>query len=338
MGSPLAPILANLFMGHYEKIWIENYKNTKPEFYRRYVDDVFCLFENKSQAIDFFHFINNQHENIKFTFEEEENNKLPFLDILIEKSDNKVKTSVYHKPTYTGLLTNFNSFVPFQYKLGLIRTLIDRTFRINNNWFSFDTDVKNLTKVLGRNCFPMLLINKVLKNYLHKQYTKNNNTESANDIDLRYFKLPYIGKHSIVLKQRIKDVMKKFCKNIDARLVFTTSKIKDSFSAKDKFNSFDHISKVIYKFVCASCADSYIGETERHLSKRIKEHCSDKNSHVFKHLNASEACKNAYNNNCFFVLDHADTKHQLRIKEGMYIKWEQPVLNKQLYFYDTSIF
>ena len=37
MGSPLGPVLANTFMGHHEKIWIQNYKGDKPEIYKRYV-------------------------------------------------------------------------------------------------------------------------------------------------------------------------------------------------------------------------------------------------------------------------------------------------------------
>ena len=56
MGSPLAPVLANLFMGHHEKICLE----------RRYVDDTFCLFHSEQDAIAFFDYINSQHPNIRF--------------------------------------------------------------------------------------------------------------------------------------------------------------------------------------------------------------------------------------------------------------------------------
>ena len=44
MGSPLGPVLANLFMGHFEGKWLENYKQDKPSFYNRFVDDIFCIF------------------------------------------------------------------------------------------------------------------------------------------------------------------------------------------------------------------------------------------------------------------------------------------------------
>ena len=339
MGSPLAPILANLFMGHHERRWIETFVGDKPRVYKRYVDDIFCLFDNKTQAMVFYHYINNQHLNIKFTFEEEDNNRLPFLDVLIDNNGQKITTSVFHKSTYTGLLTSYNSFVPLQYKIGLIRTLLDRTFRINNNWFSFDLDLKDLTRVLGRNYFPMWLIDKTVKGYLNKHFDKKvESVEEELNIDIRYFKLPFIGKYSDTFKIKLNDMIKKYCKNIDVKLIFTTCKLKDSFSCKDSLTSFSHTSKVIYKFVCANCNVSYIGETERNLSTRIKEHYKDKNSHVFKHVNASLACKNACNDDCFSVLDRASTKFQLRIKEGLYIKWEQPVLNKQLYCYNSQLF
>ena len=83
MGSPLAPVLANLFMGHHEKIWLDNYGNSKPLEYKRYVDDIFCLFNNEEEAHMFLEYLNKQHPNIKFTPEPENNGKLPFLDINI---------------------------------------------------------------------------------------------------------------------------------------------------------------------------------------------------------------------------------------------------------------
>ena len=107
MGSPLAPIFANLFMGHHEEQWLECYLGKKPLLYWRYVDDIFCVFERKEQVIDFHDYIDSRHPNIKFTFEEHIEGRLPFLDILIEANENIVKTSVFQKPTYTGLLTNF---------------------------------------------------------------------------------------------------------------------------------------------------------------------------------------------------------------------------------------
>ena len=130
-------MLANFFMGHYEKLWLNNYTGPKVLYYRRYVDDIICCFRNSNDARLFFEYLNSCHPNIKFTMETEERGQLPFLDVLLSKqsvSDRQGSfiTSVYRKKTFTGLLTNYFSFTPFKYKLGLIKTLIDRAYKINN--------------------------------------------------------------------------------------------------------------------------------------------------------------------------------------------------------------
>ena len=79
MGSPLAPVLANLVLGRYENIWLNKYQGPTVHFYRRYVDDTFCLFNTEHDAISFFDFINSQHPSIKFTMEKETNKVLAFL-------------------------------------------------------------------------------------------------------------------------------------------------------------------------------------------------------------------------------------------------------------------
>ena len=164
MGSPLAPVLANFFMGHYEKLRLNNYTGPKVLYYCRYVDDIICCFKNSNDARLFFEYLNSCHPNIKFTMEKEKG-QLPFLDVLLSKqsaSDHQGSfiTSVYRKKTYTGLLTNYFSFTPFKYKLGLLKTLIDRAYKINNTTQGFHNDIKNLSEILKRNMFPKWLIDK----------------------------------------------------------------------------------------------------------------------------------------------------------------------------------
>ena len=51
MGSPLGPALANVFMCHFENIWLENCpSHFKPIVYRRFVDDAFLLFRSKDHV------------------------------------------------------------------------------------------------------------------------------------------------------------------------------------------------------------------------------------------------------------------------------------------------
>jgi len=97
-------------------------------------------------------------------------------------------------------------------------------------------------------------------------------------------------------------------------------------------------SNVVYKFKCANCAVSYIGETTRNFGTRIKEHLrTDKQSHIYKHLRKDEKCFDNSTENCFSILDTASSVYQLKIKEGLYIDWEQPELNKQVIHYSMTL-
>ena len=148
MGSPLGPLLANIFLSHRaEKIWLDNCPSEcKPVFYRRNVDDSFILFQSRNHVEPFLKFLNSQHPNIKFTCDVETNKTLSFLDITICRSDNSFVTSVYRKPTFTGLFTNFESFLPIIYKKGLIFTLLFRYFNICSSYRIFQ---KELSKLKG---------------------------------------------------------------------------------------------------------------------------------------------------------------------------------------------
>ena len=101
MGSPLAPILANLFLGHHEGKWLDDYPSNRPRYYKRYVDDVIAVFDYEHEAVAFLEYLNTKHKNIKFTMETEKENQLPFLDVLLDKSD-KLVTSIYRKKHFLG--------------------------------------------------------------------------------------------------------------------------------------------------------------------------------------------------------------------------------------------
>ena len=72
MGSPLGPTIANIFLCHWEEIWIKKCpKQFKPEYYNRYMDDTFLLFTSEDHVKNFFRYINSRHKNMSFTFESE---------------------------------------------------------------------------------------------------------------------------------------------------------------------------------------------------------------------------------------------------------------------------
>ena len=110
MGSLLGPTLANAFLVYHEKNWLELCPlGYRPLYYRRYVDDIFVLF-NSPESLKSFHIcLNSCHLNISFTTENEKHNKMSFLDVNIIRGQSKFTTSVYCKTTFSEIYTYFNS-------------------------------------------------------------------------------------------------------------------------------------------------------------------------------------------------------------------------------------
>ena len=122
-----------------------------------------------------------------------------------------------------------------------------------------------------------------------------------------YFKLPYIGHFSAITRKKIRHFMKRYCNDLDIKLVFSSFKIGNLFGVKDPVP--DGLrSRVVYKFVCAGCNACYAGETCRHFSTRVREHLvSDRASHIFKHLKNAPRCLALCSADNFHVLDRAST-------------------------------
>ena len=211
-------------------------------------------------------------------------------------------------------------------------TLVDRAYKINTTLAKFNEDVKSLLQIFKRNQYSESLINRVVKSYLNNAQTFT----STNDTSTIYFKLPFLNISNFT-QRKVRMLAKKYCKNLNIKLAFSSFKIKNLITVKDCVPR-SLRSCVVYKFICAGCNSVYIGETSRHVSTRVREHLfTDKNSHIFKHLKSSSTCKDACGEGCFRVLDSASSHHNLRIKEALHIMWERPNLNKQLNHYNVSL-
>jgi hypothetical protein len=86
----------------------------------RYVDGTFVIMEPETKIQDILDVLNSFHPPIKFTYEVKSDNSLPFLDVRVCRSpSNDVATTIiYRKPIFTGLMTYWNSFVPFYLREG----------------------------------------------------------------------------------------------------------------------------------------------------------------------------------------------------------------------------
>ncbi|XP_060531558.1 uncharacterized protein LOC132705141 [Cylas formicarius] len=128
MGSPLSPVIANLFMIALEKRAIET-ADYKSKLWLRYVDDTFTIWNHGIEQLHrFLQHLNEVHPKIKFTMETEENSQLPFLDVtIIKKETGHLDHTVYRKPTHTNRYQNANSHHHPAQLQSVITTLITRS-------------------------------------------------------------------------------------------------------------------------------------------------------------------------------------------------------------------
>ena len=122
MGSPVSVVVAEIVMQNIEEQALATYTRTVP-LWLRYVDDTFTAV-HKDGIDDFHEHLNRQNTNIQFTKEIEENGKIPFLDCLVTRDNNKLKTTIHRKPTHTDRLLDQSSHNPTSHKATTILTLL----------------------------------------------------------------------------------------------------------------------------------------------------------------------------------------------------------------------
>ena len=210
MGNPLAPTMANIFMCNLEESFLTICPpHLKPKFYKRYLDDVFAVFETEKQAEGFQNYINSAHPNIKFTLEKENDNKISYLDILVCKFDEVCQLSVYRKPTFTNLGTSFFSFVPNSYKTNAIKTLIHRAYYLSSTWALFHSELEKLKKHFYTNGYPIKVVESRIRRFLDEKLNPKPIVTGVQK-DILYVKLPFLGSASEKSLPKLKTILYKY--------------------------------------------------------------------------------------------------------------------------------
>ena len=130
MGSPISPLVANLFMEEIEVQAIST-STTPPTLWKRCVDDTFTIIK-KNNRDSFLQHLSSIHPKIKFTCEDvREDGSMPFLDIPVTpEEDGSLKTSVFRKTTHTDLYLQWDSHNTILSKYSVAGTLYHRTSTI----------------------------------------------------------------------------------------------------------------------------------------------------------------------------------------------------------------
>ena len=336
MGSPLGPIMANAFMCFLEEKMLNRCPLTfRPIFYKRYVDDTIALFRSREAADRFLEYINELHPNIKFTVDYEHNNQLPFLDILIKRTDQGYTTNVFRKKTFTGQGTNYYSSCAMIFKLNSISTLLHRAFTICSNWQSFHNEILFLIQYFKNNAYPSFLFDKCLKDFLNNKFQPKQPKPTVPKL-LMNASVPFV--HCKNFKSELEKVIMKTFPALNIRLVSSNPKTLGSlFQYKDKLPTLMR-SLVVYCFNCPKCkVGKYVGATKRLFKVRIDSHlgishrtgCTLKTKDFSNIREHCKKCRTSFNYNDFNIVTQAPNEQSLAILESLTIKKIVPSLNGQ---------
>ena len=351
MGFPLGPTLANIFIGYLESKVVEDLSSQV--LYVRYMDDCLVISQTEKKNEALFSKLNSLHEKISFTKEIEQDNQIPFLDILITRGEEKFLTNIYRKPSFTGQYLHYQSFCTKKRKVNLIKTLYHRAFMICSPEL-LHSETETIKKILIKNGYPLELISRVIKS--HDENCRRPKLFGPDKFSA-VLKLPYLGKISQLFEKKIQDLTQLTFNHIKPRVVFVSKPVL-SLQLKDPIPYLDK-SCIIYKFNCF-CERSYIGQTSRHFKTRIREHLpkcvtnfmkektnnktkavinAAKRSSIAEHLINNTDCANNYLLSRFEVMSHCNNVVDLVRLEAISIFLKKPELCKQKEFdYKVSLF
>ena len=142
---------------------------------------------------------NKYHERLKFTFEIENNNSIPFLNILIiRNNDNTIYTNWYRKNTFSGRFLNYFSNHPIQHKINIIKNLVNSAILLSNKIYHVD-NLNNIKEYLILNNYPTKFIDNYIKKRTIEIYKKNTTTLNKTNPVLetkKIISIPFYGKIS----------------------------------------------------------------------------------------------------------------------------------------------
>ncbi|KAA3677925.1 uncharacterized protein DEA37_0007683 [Paragonimus westermani] len=162
MGSPLGPLLADIFMAMLERTTLRGIIDNSA-LYKRYMDDIICVVDETMDLNCLFAEANKAHPNLNFTLEAEKDRQISFLDVALNRrTDGSLQRGIHRKGTWNGQYTHFFSYVPLRQKRNLVRSLTHRAMRICTDDM-IETEMVFLRRILAENAYPVQFVDKYME-------------------------------------------------------------------------------------------------------------------------------------------------------------------------------
>jgi len=323
MGAPTSAIISETFLQEIDKSIINIIKENDPHgIYYRYVDDAIYISQNNGININkITQEINKIHNKIKFTVEEETNNKLNYLDLTISKTTTKLEFSIYRKPTQTNLIIPNSSNHPPQQKMAAFNSLIYRMLRLPLNDTNKAIEREIIQQIATDNGYSIKTINKLenkIKQKLNNQVipTSQQNTNNQKTKTNPYTTFTYYGP--------INHKLTKIFKNAGLKISYNTNNIIFN-KITPKLNIEDTKRNGVYKIQCPQCNKFYVGQTKKPLLERFLQH---KNAYAKPDIYKSNLATHALTNKHIFP-DIENIKLIKSIPKGQKMNiWENLYIHK----------
>ena len=253
MGSPLGPVLANIFMVELERAIIPSLSD-KIKLWKRYVDDTIA-FVKTDEIKNVLSSLNSYYSNIQFTMEIEQNNQIPFLDVLFIRNMETSSTTVYRKITSTDIYINWKSFAPNNWKWETLKTLVRRAYDVCSSDYYLACELQHLKKVFHeQNDYPIWVVNKVFKEFQSKHNEAapiaTGNEERNSNVKNHLLVLPYKGSAIMhIISSVRKQVNRALPDDVKMIVSYTGKTLSTCFNVKDK-TVFNHEHDIVYYAKC----------------------------------------------------------------------------------------
>ncbi|KFD66276.1 hypothetical protein M514_21563 [Trichuris suis] len=206
----------------------------------------------------FLEILNCEFPNmITFKIKKEVEGKIPFLDILIIRSQVGIKTTVYRKPTHSDKYVEFKSHHPRHVMTGILGGMVDRALAICDQEY-LGQELEHLRNTLKKNGYPAHLIDSIIQRKLE------GNTRVKRPASRLRLILPYYAE--------LGEKIKRLGNRLGFQVWFKGNPNLRSILRNDKGKvPLDQCPGVVYEIKC-ECLASYVGETGNTLAHRFKEH------------------------------------------------------------------
>ena len=153
MESPLSNVIAEIFLQHYEGLFIKHWiDNNIIIYYTRYVDDILVVFDTRRTTENrILEYMNSINRHLEFKMTVEDNNRIDYLDLTIIRKTNQLEIDVFRKPSTSSTIIHAYSNHPQEHKTAAYRYNLRRLRTLPISHDNIEKELRVITQMAQEN-------------------------------------------------------------------------------------------------------------------------------------------------------------------------------------------